>query len=707
MTAKISPVAYLFLLPLSFCLFLGAFPVRAAVEPPPGVLVFGVPADRPPVFSLDERGNLTGFGYDIASEIADMLGMKPHFRHALRLEQNLQRIEDGGVRILAAMPNTGEYSPYLRFSSPLLEMTERIFVRPESTGLSSLRSLYGRRVTCVDGEESHRYLLNFPEIISVPSRTLKEAVNTVLNGKADALISPTLLLTTELERDGKENRLVPAGPPLRVLEYCFAVKPENHELLARINAALASLRSSGRLNAIRSRWFGDNLLSGFSNTRLLIGGLTALLVITLASLSTSMIYFKRRLCRCIAEGDTVRHRLETRQRSMLQAIEEQADDLERSENDYSRLEREAARFFELSSEMFCIGSAEGRLHRVNPAWETALGYPGSEYLAHPITDFLHHEDGGSFSAALSSLATKMEASAFEARFRHSNGGWRILSWDAVFIESEGRFFANVHDITEQRTTETLLRNQAEELERANSELKAFVDIASHDLQEPLRKISGFLELLASRHSGDLPPEALEFIDYAVDGSRRLREMIGDLLALSRIRLRSEALREISLTETVREVILDLGILIEDTGAKINIGELPKLEADPEHMHLLFRHLIGNAVKYRSDRQPRIDIFASSVNGLHHISIRDNGIGIPPEEQDSVFNAFHRLHGNGERAGTGVGLAICRRIAELHSGTIQLKSTPGRGSTFRVTFPDRRSRMSPASGTVKTSATEEV
>jgi PAS domain S-box-containing protein len=249
------------------------------------------------------------------------------------------------------------------------------------------------------------------------------------------------------------------------------------------------------------------------------------------------------------------------------------------------------------------------------------------------------------------------------------------------------------DITERRRAEEELKEIAARLTRSNRELQDFAYIASHDLQEPLRKIQTFGDRLKNRYSEKLDETARDYLERMQSAAARLQTLITDLLAFSRVMSREQPFEQVSLDKLAREVISDLEVLIEKTGGKVEIGPLPVVEADPTQMRQLLQNLIGNALKFhRPDQPPVVTLsseISSSANGapaLCQISVADNGIGFDEKYLDRIFAVFQRLHGRSEYEGTGVGLAICRKIVERHGWTITARSEPGAGATFIITLP---------------------
>lgn len=250
------------------------------------------------------------------------------------------------------------------------------------------------------------------------------------------------------------------------------------------------------------------------------------------------------------------------------------------------------------------------------------------------------------------------------------------------------------DLTEIKEQERRLQTIADELTRSNQDLESFAHVVSHDLQEPLRLISWYLTLLNQRFGNQLELVGQQYIDYASAGARRMSELIRDLLAYSRVN-NGELDRNVDLNDVVSTVLTNLKPMISESGAEIRSEELPRVYADPLQLSQVFQNLIGNAIKFRGSDSPRIEIGCKKQEKCLEFWVKDNGIGIPREAFDRIFVVFQRLHPREKYPGTGVGLAICKRIIERHGGRMWVESIYGKGSTFRFTLPASKSTVQSA------------
>ena len=361
---------------------------------------------------------------------------------------------------------------------------------------------------------------------------------------------------------------------------------------------------------------------------------------------------------------------------------------------YFMAEREKAevlsRVFDTNAEVVWILDAQGRIRHANRTTRMLTGYSPEEIVARPVPEFFLPSE-----ERPSPRLTDLEESA--AREGHWQGelvvrrkdGSGVTVWATLNLlgEEKGQgIILEFRDRTAEKKTEQDLVAKTADLVRSNRDLEQFAYVASHDLQEPLRMVTSYTQLLSRRYKGQLSSEADEFIGFAVDGAVRMQALINALLAYSRVDSRGRPLAVCDLNAVLDHALDNLKLALEESEASIVRGELPRVMGDPIQLMQLLQNLVGNAVKFRAkDRPPVVTVAAERAGDLWRIRVSDNGIGIDPQYFDRIFVIFQRLHTKEEYPGTGIGLAMCKRIVERHGGTIGVASAPGNGSTFTFTL----------------------
>ncbi|MBI4334895.1 MAG: MEDS domain-containing protein [Chloroflexi bacterium] len=319
----------------------------------------------------------------------------------------------------------------------------------------------------------------------------------------------------------------------------------------------------------------------------------------------------------------------------------------------------------------------------NPAAEQLLNRKAGEVLGQKLFDAFPEARGSIFEQNYTRVLRDKQPLFFEAFF----GVEPYVNWyDVRAFPTEEGLVVFFQVTTERKEAEDSLRRRTEELARSNAELEQFAYVASHDLQEPLRMVSSYVQLLKERYQGKLDRDADDFIGYAHDGSTRMQRLINDLLAYSRIGTRGREFQVVNLETALTRAEDNLKLAIQESGTVITHETLPQVYGDGVQLAQVFQNLIDNAIKFHGDAPPRAHVSAE-LNGNECVcSVRDNGVGILPEYFPKLFLLFQRLHTREEYPGTGLGLAICKRIVERHGGRIWVESTPGAGSIFRFTLP---------------------
>ena len=345
-----------------------------------------------------------------------------------------------------------------------------------------------------------------------------------------------------------------------------------------------------------------------------------------------------------------------------------------------------------------IADEEGRIQLVNAQAEHLFGYPREAFTDRKVPDLVVARAAPEEAAPAGDtprLAGNEAIQSFRTLASRYDGVRRDgttfpieLSSSTVHLGNEQIVISAVRDRTEQERAEEAIRKFSLDLTRSNAELERFAYVASHDLQEPLRMVSSYTQLLARRYKGKLDANADEFIGYAVDGASRMQKLINDLLALSRVGTQAKPSEPVDTGKVVSRVLSDLRFVLEAAGGSVHApGNMPTVLADGTQIGQLFQNLIGNALKFKGAEPPRVEITVSKEEGgFWRFAFKDNGIGIEPQYFERIFVIFQRLHNKESYEGTGIGLAICKKIVERHGGRLWVESTPGQGATFLFTLP---------------------
>ena len=327
---------------------------------------------------------------------------------------------------------------------------------------------------------------------------------------------------------------------------------------------------------------------------------------------------------------------------------------------------------------------------MNPAGLKLLGARSEgELLGREIQEIVSPEFRDLVRSRVDQVQEKgLSVPEIEEQFVRLDGARVDVSVSAVPIDYQGEtgILVFAEDISTRKKAEEELRRSHDELERSNTELQQFAYVASHDLQEPLRMVSSYMGLIERRYKGRLDADADDFIGYAVDGAKRMRMLINDLLEFSRVGTHGKTFGPVDCETLLSRVLDHLQLLIEDSGATITHDHLPVVIGDSAQLMRLFQNLIHNSLKFKSDFPPLIHVSAEQWDGDWRFSFRDNGIGIDPQYADRIFAIFQRLHNRDEYPGTGIGLAICKKIVERHGGRVWFQSEQGKGATFFFTIP---------------------
>jgi len=378
------------------------------------------------------------------------------------------------------------------------------------------------------------------------------------------------------------------------------------------------------------------------------------------------------------------------------ALEAARTELERHVQERTaELQRERTKFNE-AQQIAHVGSWEWDIAPNRITWSEELyRIFGLEPGGAPVTydaylERIHPSERAAVRAAIDHALKDQRPFTREERIVRPDGEIReLFVWGKVVSDDEGRtsrMLGVAQDITDVRRAERELAARARELERSNADLEQFAYVASHDLQEPLRMVASYVQLLSRRYKGKLDKDADEFIAFAVDGASRMQNLIRDLLTYSRVTRLARPMDIVDTDQALLAALVNLKVAVEEAKARIVHDALPSVRGDATALIALFQNLVGNAVKFRGGRTPEVRIEAARRGDEWIFSVKDNGIGFDPQYSERVFVIFQRLNTRDKYEGTGIGLAICKKIVERHGGRIWVETKPGEGSTFFFSLP---------------------
>jgi PAS domain S-box-containing protein len=351
------------------------------------------------------------------------------------------------------------------------------------------------------------------------------------------------------------------------------------------------------------------------------------------------------------------------------------------------------KLMEASLDIICVLNEEGKIIQISESSRRLLGYNADELIGTDFNDYIAPEDHRHGEALKAEVMEGRAINDFENRFLKKDGGYISLLTTAIWSKESRNYYVILKDATEKKMTarqltqlNETLQKRAAELQASNVELERFAYVASHDLQEPLRMVSSFLQLLEKKLHDTLDDTGRKYIDFAIDGAERMKVLIQDLLQYSRVGTSKELMVDVNLEDVIKSVQALYSLAIAETGTTLTIEPLPVIKAEKAQMQQLFQNLIGNAIKYSKPGPPRIVVGCEDKHDFWQFYVKDHGIGINPKFFDKIFIIFQRLHNKTEYTGTGIGLAICKKIVERHGGAIWVESEPGKGSVFFIRLP---------------------
>jgi len=658
----------------------GARPLQSAGE-----------LDYPPFAVVLPDGSADGFSVELLKAVVQAMGLKIEFTvgpwHHIK-----QKLMQGELDVLPLVSYSRDRDREFDFSASYMRLHGTVFVRKGDTSIQSEADLKGREVLVMKGDNAHEYAVqNGLTHTLILTENYEEAMTLLSSGQHDAVLMLQLVGFQLLEKLNINNvvsigsieeiNLKPAAKPLSGYEqkFCFAV-PEGHkELLAILNEGLGIVIANGTYNEIYDKWFGPILPQPLvSWTRIAKYLVSILLPLLFLVAVLGIWYLKREIARKTRD---LRKEIEERKLTELT--------LQKSETKFRTL-------FHVAAIPLCYVNHEGIIVDVNIKFTQVFGYTLSDIpsladwweKAYPDPVYRQWVMDTWEKAVKEARDAQTNIEPIEYHVTCKNGEVKEVVISGTAIQED--FLATLIDLTERLKMEEILKKTLVDLERSNAELQQFAYVASHDLQEPLRAAVGFLQLIESRYAGQLDEKGHHYIERAVAAGHRMQGLINDLLSLSRVNTQALVLERTDLNEIVQAVLENLNPIIQEKKARISYAPLPLLRVDRNQMVSLFQNLLANALKYNHDQIPEIEIRCEEEGESCRFYVRDNGIGIDPQFHDRIFMIFQRLHTRQEYSGTGIGLALCKKIVERHNGCIRVDSRKGEGATFSFTLPKERS-----------------
>ncbi len=369
-------------------------------------------------------------------------------------------------------------------------------------------------------------------------------------------------------------------------------------------------------------------------------------------------------------------------------LQSTSEELHKSNEELQQYSEMLSTIYELNPDAIVLTTlSDSEIIDCNQEYLNQIGYSREETIGHTSVE-LNLITSEERNAYIDVTRDKKSVSNYELRVRRKDGLFIDVQYSARYItvNNEPMILNIGHDITERKLKDKELKDTMNELIRSNMELERFAYVSSHDLQEPLRMVTLYSQLLEKRYKDSLDPDADDFIEYIVENAKRMKQLIDDLLEYSRVTSQAKEFENVDLEKVLDVVLTNLSVSIAENNIKVTKKSLPTVFADKNQMMQVFQNLITNAIKFRGEKPPEIDISTQKGENKWKFLITDNGIGIKPEHQKQIFEVFKRLHTREAYPGTGIGLSICQKIIKHHEGRIWVESEPGKGSTFYFTIP---------------------
>ncbi|OHB58183.1 MAG: hypothetical protein A2Y12_07390 [Planctomycetes bacterium GWF2_42_9] len=355
------------------------------------------------------------------------------------------------------------------------------------------------------------------------------------------------------------------------------------------------------------------------------------------------------------------------------------------------MNRKYTDLFDFAPVGYFVVNKKGIIEEVNLTGCSMLGVERRSLIKNPFSNYVVESDHKNLYSFYQKIYAGDERAECELKLKKKDNSFIYVQIVGEPVRDENNNIVQsrtaVLDITQRINSEHKSDDLAKEVKRSNIDLEQFASVVSHDIREPLRAITGFMELLQRKYKDKLDAQANEYIEFAITGSKSMKNMILGITQYSQIQSNKNIFSNVDVNKALKEVLLNLQVIIAETSAIITVDKMPTIKADASQFSQLFQNLIQNALKFKSDQIPKIHIGCRKQESSWLFSVSDNGMGIAPENHERIFTIFHRLHSKDQYEGSGLGLAVCKKIVERHGGRIWVESEIGKGTTFYFTIPN--------------------
>lgn len=647
--------------------------------------------DYPPFAVVREDGSANGFSVDLLKAVAAAMNIPVDFSvgpwHEIK-----NQLTNGQIDVLPFVSYSEDRNRVFDFSASYMRLHGTIFVRDNEVSIQSEADLKQKQVIVMRGDNAHEYAVkNHLTDTLILTDTYEQALQLLSSGRHDAVLMLQLVGTQLLKKldiqnvvsihSFKETNLRPVGKPLSGYEqkFSFAVTEGNKELLALLNEGLAIVIANGQYNELYDKWFSPILPLPKPGWKELVKALTFIVM--------PILFLAAIIGLWIMKKEIARKTKHLRQEVQDRNLAEQT--LQKSESKFRML-------FHSAAIPMCFVKDDGSILDINSKLTQVFGYTLADIptldhwweKVYPDPKYRQWVRSTWADAVTRAKTFHIDIDPVEYQMTCKNNEIRNVIISGTVLHDH--FLATFVDLTERLNMEASLKQTLADLEKSNAALQQFAYVASHDLQEPLRAVVGFLQLLESRFTNHLDEKAKHYIERAVNAGTRMQSLINDLLRLSRVNTQELVLKATDLHRVVNDIAETLTSAFQEKQIQVTVSsDLPMVIVDRIQITSLFQNLMTNAVKYNENCPAVIEIGCRDTADEYIFHVKDNGIGIDPQFHERIFMIFQRLHTRQEYSGTGIGLALCQKIIDRHHGRIWLESSQNEGTTFFFTLPKQR------------------